>query len=139
MAISKRSEITVCPQCGEDWSTLLGESRGGFESCPRCGSSVGREGFDPLKPQKPNVSAMRISRQSRMIVRLGVWGIALVSLLGGGIFIYAGWINSLGLDLFQLWVSRVGGVLLIIQGLFYVYLPFRNDNPGKILSFESKK
>lgn len=124
MSLAIVPNLTICPQCGEDWVRSRGVARR-LEFCPRCGSPVATQGFDPLRAPVYSNGFMRINKRAKLVIRMGVLGIGVVGLLTGALLCYGGWLSSGGLDAVQLWVSRVGGPLLIAQGIFYSWLPFR--------------
>jgi hypothetical protein len=109
----------VCPQCGEG----LHKSD---EFCARCGSPSPANTLrcDPLRLHVRAASS-RVHRHSKFIVRLGVLGFGLVSWISGGLLSYTGWVDPSGLDAIQLWISRIAGPMLLGQGVFYLWVPFR--------------
>lgn len=124
----------ICPQCGENWGNPV-SSR--LEFCPRCGSPVSIDRYDPLRTQILGKGLGHINKSTKLIVKSGVWIIGAVGLLTGLIMFYGGWFGSslAGIDPVQLWVSRIGGPALLIQGLFYVWIPFRRPKSAVLLKF----
>jgi hypothetical protein len=114
------AKLTICPQCGESFGPL------NREFCRRCGSPALRLGinYDPFKVL-PATRAIRVDRRTKLIVRSGIFGIGIVSFLTGLLLCYGGWADPQGMDLIQLWISRLGGPVLLLQGILYLWLPFR--------------
>ncbi|MBI3556209.1 MAG: hypothetical protein HY074_08095 [Deltaproteobacteria bacterium] len=59
----------------------------------------------------------------------------MIGFLTGLLLCYGGWISPSNLDVVQLWVSRLGGPLLLLQGVVYSWLPFRRPLGATILRF----
>lgn len=134
-------DLTMCPQCGEDWLASAGLNAPRprrLEFCPRCGSPAGG-GYDPLRAPIYSRRSMRINVRAKLVVRLGVFGMGVIGLLTGLLLCYGGWLGSSELDAVQLWVSRVGGPLLLAQGLVYSWLPFRKAVGATILPFTPRR
>ena len=125
-----------CPQCGDDWARIREMSRLP-EFCPRCGSPVTGVNFDPLRARVYGV--VRVNRRTKLVVRSGILGVGVISLIMGALLSYSGWISTENLDLIQLWVSRVSGPVLIIQGLFYGWIPFRRPVAAPVISLDRSR
>lgn len=127
----------VCPQCGERW----GEERA-REFCRRCGSPALFAGVDPLGTSVLR-SSIRVNAQAKLVVKAGVFGIGLMSFFCGLLLCYGGWVDPQTMDIIQVWIARVSGPVLVIQGLFYARVPFRRGpvyaRPAQVLSFPDRK
>lgn len=110
MSLASIGQSMICLQCGES----LRRDR---EFCARCGSPV--TNCHVLR------HPIRVSNRAKLVVRAGVFGIGLISFFCGLILSYGGWLDPQAMDIIQIWLSRVSGPALIIQGLVYCYSPFR--------------
>lgn len=104
-----------------------------------------RNSYDPLARGlfvSAGNKSKALDRHARLVVRAGVLGMGLVGLLTGVSLVYGGWLDTqapVQLDLVQLWVSRIGGPILLAQGAYYSWVPFRKPALlAKVLRFERK-
>ncbi|MEW6056472.1 MAG: hypothetical protein AB1540_07640 [Bdellovibrionota bacterium] len=140
--ISKLSkQVSACPQCGEDWSVLQKTYSQDCEFCPRCGSPVSDCSIDPFRTRNPftKASATQVNRRAKFVVRAGVFGLGTVGLVTGSVLCYGGWVDPGEMDLVQVWISRVGGPFLLLQGLVYVWLPFRQPVAAQVIPLQSRR
>ena len=122
----------VCSQCGD---ILQNNLQAKF--CKRCGSPVAANFFDPIKQIR---SSTPVDARAKLIVRSGILGIGIVSILSGILLFYAGWLCSteVEMDIIQLWISRLAAPMLVAQGIFYTWSPFRRPPAAKVIAFRRR-
>jgi hypothetical protein len=135
MKLAALPQPSFCPQCGDDWS----EARREF--CRRCGSPATGFSYDPLHLRFQAATPSSIDLRAKSVLRYGILGLGMVSILSGLLLSYGGWISQIqdpGFDVVQLWISRISGPMLVIQGLFYIWSPFRRPAAAKVIAFRRR-
>jgi hypothetical protein len=134
MTLASVPKPAICPQCGENWPPRR------LEYCPRCGSPAAGcygYGFDPLRARVFGGPPL-VNARAKLVVRSGVFGMGLLCMLTGLSLLYGGWLSPQGLDPVQLWVSRIAGPLLLLQGIAHARLPFRRPAGARVLAFPAR-